>query len=99
MSNWYQKILEHTKEHPPDYGDGDAHSILEMLYTSYHQYNRMDTEEIKKEFDRLYTDMTGLSLQDMDPIIDSVCCLVSGHQKSGFISGVKVGVMLADEMR
>lgn len=99
MEKGYRQILEHIKEHPPDYGDGDAHSILEMLYTSYHQYNRMDTEEIKKDFDRLYTDMTGLSLRDMDPIIDSVCCLVSGHQKSGFISGVKVGVMLAEEIK
>lgn len=99
MSKWYHQILEHIKEHPPDYGDGDAHSILEMLYTSYHQYNRMDTDEIKRDFEQLYAEMSGMSLRDMDSIIDTVCCLCRDHEKAGFVTGVKIGVKLADELQ
>ena len=96
MKQLCHQIVENIKEHPPDYGNSD--SIFGMLFTTYHQYNQMDTEEIKRDFDRLYTDMTGLSLRDMDPIIDSVCCLVSSHQKSGFIDGIKVGLLIAEEL-
>lgn len=96
MKQLYHQIMGHIKEHPPDYGNSD--SILEMLFTTYHQYNQMDTKEIKRDFNRLYVDMTGLSLREMDPIIDSVCCLVSSHQKSGFIDGIKVGLLIAEEL-
>lgn len=98
MEKLYQKILEHVKAHPTDYGDGDAHSILEMLFICYHQYNRMDTDEIKRDFDRLYADMAGVPLRDMDPIIDTVCSLCSSHEKAGFVTGVKVGFELASEL-
>ena len=66
MKQLCHQIMEHIKEHPPDYGNSD--SILEMLFTTYHQYNQMDTKEIKRDFDRLYTDMTGLSLREMVPL-------------------------------
>ena len=99
MEKMYRQILEHIMEHPPDYGEGEAHSILEMLYTTYHQYNRMDTEEIKRNFDQLYSELTGMSLQDMDGIIDTVCCLCSDHEKAGFVTGVQVGVRLLNELQ
>ena len=99
MRKWYHQILEHINEHPPDYGDGDAHSILEMLYTSYHQYNRMDTDEIKRDFEQLYAEMTGMSLKDMDGILDTVCRLCTDHEKAGFVTGVQVGVGLIDELQ
>lgn len=99
MSKWYHKILQNIKDHPPDYGDGDAQSILEMLYTTYHQYNRMDTDEIKRDFEQLYAEMTGISLKDMDGILDTACRLCTDHEKAGFVTGVKIGVKLADELQ
>ena len=47
MEQWYRLLLDHLKAHPPNYGDGDAESILEMVYSYYNQCNRMDTETIK----------------------------------------------------
>ena len=73
--------------------------ILEMLYDYYNQYNRMDTAAIKDGFEKLYAEMIGMPLRDMDDIIYTACTLCRDHEKSGFVAGVKVGVRLAEEMR
>lgn len=99
MEKWYRLVLDHLKDHPPDFGDDNAQSVLEMLYGYYNQYNRMDTAEIKAGFEDLYEKMTGMPLRDMDDIIYATCSLCREHEKSGFIEGVKVGVLLAEELQ
>lgn len=37
MEQWYQLLVNHLNEHLPNYGDGDAESILEMVYSYYNQ--------------------------------------------------------------
>lgn len=98
MKEYFEILKDFVAEHPPDYGDGNAQSILEMLYTCYNQYNRMDTEEIKAGFDDLYRHMNGIPLRDMDGIIDTVCTLCREHEKAGFVEGVKVGMRLKQEL-
>lgn len=98
MKEYFEILKDFVAEHPPDYGDGNAQSILEMLYTCYNQYNRMDTEEIKAGFDDLYRHMNGIPLRDMDGIIDTVCTLCREHEKTGFIEGLKVGMRLKQEL-
>lgn len=99
MEQWYRSLMNYVKDHPPDYGDGGAQSILEMLYDYYNQCNRMDTAAIKDGFEKLYAEMTGMPLRDMDDIIYTTCTLCREHEKSGFVAGVKVGLRLAEEMR
>lgn len=99
MDQWYRFLLNFVRDHPPDYGDGNAQSILEILYGCYNQCNRMDTVAIKDGFEKLYAEMAGMPLRDMDDIIYTTCTLCREHQKSGFVAGVKVGIRLAEEMR
>lgn len=89
-------IYENIKRHPPDCGDAD--SVLGMLYGRYIECNRMDTEEIKADFDELYQRMHGMSLQEMDKLLDVVCLLCKDHQLSGFADGIKVGLLLSREL-
>lgn len=93
----YDILAKYVRDHPPDYGDGNANSILEMLFCQYEEFNQFDTEEIKRDFRRLYEQMNGLSIKQMDPVIDTTCTLCREHQKSGFIEGIKVGVRLGME--
>jgi hypothetical protein len=90
-------IYENIKRHPPDCGD--AVSVLGMLYGRYIECNRMDTVEIKADFDELYQRMHGMSLQEMDRIVDAVCALCRDHQRSGFADGIKVGLLLGQELK
>lgn len=89
-------LYGYLAKHPPDYGDAD--SILGMLYGRYNECNRMDTVEIKADFEELYQQMHGMPLREMDRIVDVVCALCKDHQLSGFAEGVKVGFLLSKEL-
>ena len=53
---------------------------------------------IKVAFEDLYHRMHGMPLREMDRIVDAVCTLCRGHEKAGFVEGVKVGIMLKEEL-
>jgi hypothetical protein len=69
-----------------------------MLYTYYSQYNRLDTPQIKSDFETLYHQLTGKPLRELDNIIDTVTTLCWHHEKSGFTEGIKLGILLATEL-
>ena len=97
--NDYIEMLKHYgADHPPNYGDGDAHSILDMLFTYYQQCNNADTDAVKAAFEDLYQRMHGMPLREMDRIVDAVCTLCREHEKAGFMEGVKVGIQLEQEI-
>ena len=98
MEKLIAQLRQYVADHPPDYGDGDCHSILDMLYYRYSECNRLDNVEIKAAFAGLYQQMHGMSLRKMDRIIDVVCTLCREHEKAGFTEGVKVGIELWGEV-
>ena len=82
--------------HPPDLGDED--SVLSLLYEAHSESNAMYDDEIKTGFHMLYEAMNGIPLQEMDQILYPVCTLCRSHQKSGFIEGIRIGVLLSTEL-
>ena len=99
MVNEYIEVLKrHVADNPPNCGDGDAHSILDMLYCYYHECNNTDNDAVKAAFEDLYQRMHGMPLREMDRIVDTVCTLCREHEKAGFVEGVKVGLRLKHEL-
>ena len=98
MNRYIDALRHHVAENPPNYGDGDAHSILDMLYCYYHECNNTDTDAVKAAFEDLYQWMHGVPLREMDRIVDAVCSLCREHAKAGFVEGVKVGIQLEQEI-
>ena len=98
MNKLVEILKRHVAENPPNYGDGDAHSILEMLFTYYHECNNTDTDAVKAAFEDLYQRMYGMSLREMDRIVDAVCTLCREHERTGFVEGIKVGIRLEQEL-
>ena len=97
MNEYIDTLKRYVAEHPPNYGK-DAHTILEMLYCYYHECNNADSEAVKNAFDVLYQQMHGMTLREMDRIVDAVCVLCTEHERNGFIEGVKVGILLDTEI-
>ena len=97
MNEYVEILKRHVAENPPNYGS-DANSILEMLFTYYHEYNNTDTDAVKAAFEDLYRRMHGMPLREMDRIVDAVCTLCREHEKSGFVEGVRVGIQLGEEV-
>ena len=86
MNEYIEILKRHVAENPPNYGS-DAHSILEMLFTYYHECNNTDTDAVKAAFEDLYQRMHGMPLREMDRIVDAVCTLCREHEKAGFVEG------------
>ena len=98
MEKLIAQLKQYVADHPPDYGDGDCHSILDMLYYRYSECNRLDNAEIKTAFADLYQQMHGMPLREMDRIIDVVCTLCREHEKAGFTEGIQVGFRIRLEL-
>ena len=58
----------------------------------------LDTPQIKSDFETLYQQLTGKTFRELDSIIDTVTTLCWHHEKSGFIEGIKLGILLATEL-
>ena len=99
MENYIRSLQAFVAANPPDFGDGNAQSILDMPFCHYNEFNRFDTKAIKLDFDELYAQMEELHLRNMDKIIDIVCSLCREHEKAGFAEGVKVGMRLQQELK
>ena len=97
MDNYFEKLRSYILENPPNFGDGD--SVLTLFYEAYADNNRMDGDRIKEDFKKLYHLMNGMTLTQMDTILDPVCTLCRDHQRSGFVEGIKIGMRLTDELQ
>ena len=97
MNEYVEILKRHVAENPPNYGS-DAHSILEMLFSYYHECNNTDTNAVKAAFEDLYHRMHGIPLREMDRIVYPVCRLCRDHERSGFVEGIKIGMRLYEEL-
>ena len=96
MEKYFETVKRYVAEHPPNFGDAD--SVLAMLYECYSE-NNPDNEQIKADFDDLYQQMNGMSLREIDMIIYPVCKLCRDHQCAGFTDGIRIGILLAKELK
>ena len=96
MKEFIEKLKQHIADNPPNYGDAD--SVLGLLYECFNENNPYDNDQIKADFEELYRQMNGMSLRDMDKVIYPVCKLCRDHEKAGFIEGIRIGVLLAQEV-
>ena len=76
---------------------GDGESVLSLLYEAYGDINPMYDDQIKTDFAELYPLLNGMPLREMDWLINPVCALCREHERTGFIHGVQVGILLAQE--
>ena len=96
MKSFFDQLTTSLAENPPNL-DG-SESVLAFLYEAYSQVNRLDDARIKADFNALYQAMNGMSLREMDQILDPVCTLCRDHERAGFLAGVKVGIRLYQEL-
>ena len=96
MKKFYDVLSRYVSENQPNFGDGD--SVLTMLYEAYSNCNQMEDDQIKAAFEELYCQMNGMELHEMDRILDPVCSLCRSHERTGFVEGIKIGVILGQEI-
>ena len=96
MNPYIEKLKQYITENPRGFDDTD--SVLGLLYECYNENHPYDNEEIKADFNALYQAMNGMPLREMDKVIYPVCKLCRDHEKAGFVEGIKVGMLLSEEL-
>ena len=96
MKEFLEILKQRIAETPPNYGDAD--SVLGLVYECFNENNPYDNEQIREDFNELYQQMNGMPLREMDQIVYPVCKLCRDHEKAGFIEGIRIGVLLAQEV-
>ena len=98
IDNFVNVLKEKLAATDLNFGD-DADSVLGFLCGAYYDQNcYSDSEEIKQAFEDLYEAMNGKTLREKDEVIYAVCRLCRSHQQTGFVDGVKLGVLLSQEL-
>ena len=93
----YLKILEeYYKQNPPKHGDME--SVLEVLYWYYAENNPIDNQKIRDSFAKLRSQFPNLSMQEFDPIFDTVSELCEEHERLAFYEGLRLGATLMIEL-
>ena len=97
MEEYFHALENYAKSRRLNLGDGE--SILSLLYEAYGDANRIDDDQIKADFGELYRLLNGISLPEMDWIVNPVCALCRDHERNGFVHGVQLGAQLAQEIQ
>lgn len=97
MEQYIKSLTDLVMSEYPNLGPGD--SVLSLLYEVYNERNNMDTDRIKTAFQALYRTMNGKTLEEMDTILYPVCALCREHELSGFVTGIKLALRLAQEVK
>ena len=96
MKEFLEILKQRIAETPPNYGDAD--SVLGLLYECFNENNPYDNEQIREDFNELYQQMNGMPLREMDQIVYPVCKLCRDHERAGFTEGIRIGILLAQEI-
>lgn len=96
MKSLFDVLKTYVEQNPPNFGDGE--SALGIFYECYNENSPYNNEQIKTDFNELHQQMNGMPLREMDKIVYPVCKLCRDHEKAGFIEGIRLGVLLAQEV-
>ena len=98
LNEFVQSLQTKLSSVSPNFGD-DADSVLGFLCNAYYDQNcSSDSEETKQAFEELYEAMNGKTLREKDEVIYAVCRLCRNHQQTGFVDGIKLGILLSQEL-
>ena len=89
-------LEEHFRQNPLNHGDME--SVLEVLYWYYAENNPIDNQKIRDSFAKLRSQFSNLSLQEFDPIFETVSELCVEGQRLAFYEGLRLGVTLMLEL-
>lgn len=76
----------------------NGREVLGILFEYYDTQRRIDSEEIRAEYDKLYEQINHKPIREITQIELPLHELISFYETRGFKEGIKVGVMLAKEL-
>lgn len=98
LDSFMDTLQECITQHNPNFGEGNARSVLEMLHIAYRRFNHFESPESKAGYTELYSKLSSLPLQSTDQVVDIVSSLCHSYERDGFTEGLKLGVRMGNEL-
>lgn len=98
MHPYIERLKEELDKTPPCYGYQAANSLLDMLYMWYVEWNPINSEEIRQDFMKLESYLTGCTEKQVDDAMDIFTRLCQNHEQIAFLEGLHAGIRLACEL-
>lgn len=98
MNTHLQRLQEHLKGVPIEYGNSDAESLSDMLYESYASSNPIDNQKIRLQFNEIDEILSQLTLSENNQVFEITSELCEEHTHLAFLAGVHVGFLLNTEL-
>lgn len=99
MNVYIDQMKTYLDEYPPEYGQGNIQSLVDLLYWSYTQTNPVDSEKIRQTICAICDRLQSLPFSEMDFLTSQVNCLCAQTEEAAFQEGVRVGARLMLELR
>lgn len=77
----------------------DGKEVLSVLFKTYDSVREFDGNDIVSAYERLYETINHKPINEITEIEISLHELVMEYEKRGFKEGVKVGLLLANELK
>ena len=76
----------------------DGEQVLDALFEYYDSNRKLDSKEIRAAYERFYEQINHKPIREIIPFELPLFALVNQYEIRGFKEGVKVGLMLANEL-
>lgn len=93
LSGYVKAIMDYPMENI------DGSSVLEILFEYYDTQHRIDGEQIRAEYNKLYEQINHKSIHEITEIEMPLYELINLYEMRGFKEGVKVGLLLVEELK
>lgn len=98
MSVHISEVLDYLDEHPLCCYEGRLCSFMEMLHSTYAEYNHIDSEKLKEFYQQLSNMQDHMRSDDIRELDRVVCKLATEHEQLGFAHGIRIGMLLMTEI-
>lgn len=92
ISGYVNALMNHRME------GIDGKEVLDILFEYYDTQRRIDGEEIRSEYNKLYEQINHRSIHEITEIEMPLYELINLYEMRGFKEGVKVGLILSNEL-
>ena len=97
-NRFLQALRKAIDQEPPNFGDDNTKSALEMLYVAYAENKDCETTECTVALLALDAMLSDFPVVISNAILDKVCPICDCYERSGFTAGFKMGVHMANEL-
>lgn len=98
MNKYIQLLHDQLTSQPMKFYDWNAESILEFLFCCYIEDHPLDNDAIRRCYEKIEPFFESLPRNASNELFQDIAAVCIAYEQAAFIEGVRVGVVLQEEL-